>query len=88
MYGLSPIPHGASVMATSLCRSDCCQYCNALAVIRLSGIYPVRLYADPETTVGFKFARNGSAGIGSVVAMAAISGYLLDCGSGTGCPLP
>ena len=53
---------------------------------RLGVTHSVRLYADPGTTVGVRAARNSSTADADVTA--AISGYLVDCGAGSGCPLP
>jgi hypothetical protein len=47
----------------------------------------VRLYANPGTTVTATMNRLGGS-TGTAAAGASISGYLIDCGAGTGCPLP
>ena len=47
---------------------------------------PLRLYADPGTTVGIIGLVNDFTGGASFDALA-VSGYLVSCGSGTGCPL-
>ena len=52
----------------------------------LVGGQQVRLYARGGTTPAFNFARNSTTG--SAPAFAAISGYLVNCGAGTGCPIP
>lgn len=51
-----------------------------------SAMFAVRLYADPGTTVNVTLGRNDSTGNGDLGAF--ISGYLVDCGTGSGCPLP
>lgn len=54
---------------------------------RLGVTHSVRLYADPGTTVRVRAARPSSTG-GDADVTGAISGYLVDCGAGSGCPLP
>ena len=52
-----------------------------------NGLHLVRLYADPGTTVTVVGERD--SGGGTAGAQGAISGYLVDCGAGTGpCPVP
>ncbi len=51
------------------------------------GIQLIRLYADPGTTVTFEAFRAGSAA-GGTIGHFTISGYLVDCGAGSGCPIP
>jgi hypothetical protein len=50
---------------------------------------PVRLYADGGTTVSFNGFQSGVAGSqGGTFFSVSFSGYLVSCGSGTGCPVP
>jgi hypothetical protein len=51
-----------------------------------AGTHLVRLYAGAGSTVSFEGKQNGSAG--AVEVTVSISGYLVNCGSGSGCPLP
>jgi hypothetical protein len=51
------------------------------------GMEPVRLYADPGSTVTVAVEFSSSS-IGNASGYGAISGYLVDCGSGSGCPMP
>ena len=51
-----------------------------------AGTHLVRLYAGPGSTVSFEGQQNGSPG--AVEETVSISGYLVNCGPGSGCPLP
>jgi hypothetical protein len=51
-----------------------------------TGTSAVKLYADPGTTVKVRTTRN--IGTGKASASASISGILVDCGTGSGCPAP
>ena len=46
---------------------------------------PTRLYADPGTRINFVAVRDTP---GAITLRGTISGYLVNCGAGTGCPLP
>jgi len=46
----------------------------------------VRAYGDPGTDMLFLVSRN--SGTGDAIATVSISGHLVDCGSGSGCPVP
>lgn len=51
-----------------------------------SGNVPVRLYVDSGTTPKVFCSRNATTGTANFSVT--YSGYLVDCGSGSGCPLP
>jgi hypothetical protein len=53
-----------------------------------SATLPVRVYADPGTTVTLVGALDGSTAGGTESFQFTTSGYLVSCGSGAGCPLP
>lgn len=50
------------------------------------GLEPVRLYAGPGEQVLLSFFR--SHGAQSAIGSMTVSGYLVDCGPGPGCPIP
>jgi hypothetical protein len=47
---------------------------------------PVRLYADPGTSIRCDVQRDRT--VGTFNFYLNVSGYLVDCGAGSGCPLP
>ncbi len=47
---------------------------------------PTRLYSDAGTSVGVELVRSATAS--TAFGIFTISGYLVDCGAGVGCPLP
>jgi hypothetical protein len=49
---------------------------------------PVRLYADPGTSPALHAFLSGTSSTGVENFRITVSGYLVSCGSGTGCPLP
>lgn len=53
-----------------------------------AGLHLVRLYADPGSTVTFFMDRSATATTIVESASASVSGYLVECGVGTGCPIP
>jgi hypothetical protein len=53
-----------------------------------TGTHLVRIYAGPGSTVSFNSQTNVSNSTAVIDSTVSISGYLVNCGSGSGCPLP
>jgi hypothetical protein len=48
----------------------------------------VKIYADPGSSVSLSFLRTENREAGSAALTASLSGYLVDCGTDPGCPIP
>ncbi|MGH9795177.1 MAG: hypothetical protein ACRD5G_10415 [Candidatus Acidiferrales bacterium] len=53
---------------------------------RLVGTHPVRLYLTPNATLRLFLSRSDHTGSG--IFQTSISGHLVNCGAGPGCPIP
>ncbi len=52
----------------------------------LSGTHSIRLYVAPGATLRLTLSRNADTGI--AIFQASVSGHLVSCGPGPGCPIP